>query len=93
MKRSEFDNALKAVFGQAFGASLLSDLYLPDLHATPAQALAQGKDPQQVWDFLLEQTDCDPDLRFIHRADRRTLNELTRKGLLRGDSGQLTRNK
>ena len=87
MKRSEFDNALKAVFGQAFGASLLSDLYLPDLQATPAEALAQGKDPQQVWDLLLVQTDSDPDLRFIHRADRRTLNELMRKGLLRGDAG------
>ncbi|WP_122820282.1 DUF3046 domain-containing protein [Varibaculum vaginae] len=87
MKRSEFDNALKAVFGQAFGASLLSDLYLPDIQATAAQALAQGEDLQLVWDLLLEQTGSDPDLRFIHRADRRTLNELTQRGLIRGDEG------
>ena len=83
MKRSELDFALKAVFGSAFGASLLSDLYLPDLHSTAEQALASGKDPQQIWDCLLTQTDSDPQLRFIHRADRRTLNELVRQGLLR----------
>ncbi|WP_307737646.1 DUF3046 domain-containing protein [uncultured Varibaculum sp.] len=83
MKRSEFDFALKAVFGSAFGASLLSDLYLPEMHSTAAQALASGKDPQQIWDCLLTQTDSDPQLRFIHRADRRTLNELAGKGLLR----------
>ena len=83
MKRSEFDFALKAVFGSAFRASLLSDLYLPDLQATPAQALASGVAPQQIWDSLLAQTDSDPQLRFIHRADRRTLNELARQGLLR----------
>lgn len=83
MKRSEFDFALKAVFGSAFGASLLSDLFLPEMHSTAAQALAAGKDPQQIWDCLLAQTDSDPQLRFIHRADRRALNELARKGLLR----------
>ncbi|MFQ8870969.1 MAG: DUF3046 domain-containing protein [Varibaculum timonense] len=86
MKRSEFDYALKAVFGQAFGASLLTDLYLPQLGATPAQALAAGKDLQQIWDSLLVETDSDPELRFIHRADQRTLDELCVKGVLRKKS-------
>ncbi|RLK53001.1 DUF3046 domain-containing protein [Microbacterium telephonicum] len=57
MRLSELRRAVDAEFG-ARGASLVEDLVLAPLgNRTPAQALAAGVDPREVWLALCDETD------------------------------------
>ncbi len=57
MRLSEFRRAVDAEFG-ARASSLTEDLVLAALgHRTPAQAIAGGVDPREVWLALCDQTD------------------------------------
>ena len=71
MKHSEFDKALEQVFGPALGLSLAQDLYLPALRATASEALAQGCDPDSVWQALVAESGVDESARWVHRRPLR----------------------
>jgi len=71
VKLSEFRLALDTHFAPAVASALMSDLVLPALGSrTPAQSLAEGRDPQLVWDALCAEMRLSEDARFPHRADR-----------------------
>lgn len=67
MKRSEFWDALEAVYGPTLGRSLVVDLYLPSLRMTASEAMDAGQDPDRVWVALIEETGRDEAARWIHR--------------------------
>ncbi|MGP3535212.1 DUF3046 domain-containing protein [Microbacterium sp. RD1] len=64
MRRSEFDRAVADEFG-ARGSSLISDLVLSELGGrTPADALAAGTPPRDVWLALCAATDVPASRRY-----------------------------
>lgn len=70
MKHSEFTDALREVFG-SYGFSLAADLVLDGMNERTAdQALADGVDPQLVWEAICRTTDLPESLQFPHRADK-----------------------
>lgn len=69
MKLSEFWHALETVYGPALGRSLVVDLYLPAIAATASQALAAGRDPDEVWAALVQETGKGEEARWVHRRD------------------------
>ena len=71
MTLSEFWDALEHVYGSVLGRSLVSDLYIPDLQATPEQALKAGKKPDEVWDALILETDQSEEARWVHRKPKK----------------------
>lgn len=56
MRRSEFLRAVDDEFG-ARGPSLLSDLVLPGIDRTAAEALDAGVPPRDIWLALCAETD------------------------------------
>ncbi|MDF2044741.1 MULTISPECIES: DUF3046 domain-containing protein [Microbacterium] len=72
MRRSEFDRAVADEFG-ARGGSLMTDLVLSAVGGrTPAEALAAGVDPREVWLALCAETDVPPERRYgVGRLDPR----------------------
>ncbi|MDU0968560.1 MAG: DUF3046 domain-containing protein [Actinomycetaceae bacterium] len=69
MLYSQFYDALEEVCGSALGRSMMTDLFVPSLGATAADALERGDDPQKVWEALIAELDLDPQLAWIHRWD------------------------
>lgn len=71
MKHSEFTDALREVFG-SYGFSLAADLVLDGMdQRTADQALADGVDPQLVWDAICRTAELPESIRFPHRADKK----------------------
>ncbi len=69
MKRSEFQRAVDAEFGDR-GTSLVNDLQLSALgDRTSAQALAAGMPPREIWLALCDAMDV-PDSRRLGRDCR-----------------------
>lgn len=68
MKYSQFLWSVETVYG-ALGSSYLVDLYLPDLGATPAQAIEKGVAPKTIWEQMLKETEKSLDLLNIYRWD------------------------
>lgn len=91
MRLSQFYAALERVYGSAYGRSLLADLHLPGLGCSGTQALARGDAPQRVWRELLEQTQMDPRLEWIHRADEGDIKALLGEGGAQASSPSSTR--
>lgn len=48
---------------------MVSDLYLPQLRKSAAEALNDGTDPDFVWELLIAETNTDSEARWIHRID------------------------
>lgn len=69
MKTSEFWSALDTVFGEAFGRSLATDLYLPACGATAVEALERGSAPIDVWMALIDESGAGEEARWVHRMD------------------------
>ena len=64
MRHSEFVRAVTDEFGTA-GDTMLQDLVLATLGSrTPAQALAAGVAPREVWLALCDEADVPPDRRY-----------------------------
>ena len=57
MRLSEFRQALKDEFGEAYGRVLTRDLVLTPLGRTADQALAAGAPAREVWLALCVETD------------------------------------
>ncbi|MDY2941213.1 MAG: DUF3046 domain-containing protein [Varibaculum sp.] len=70
MKRSEFFDSLNRVYGSAYGDSIIHDLVLTEFGSSAWDALEAGADPQTVWAALITETDRDPALIWVHRANR-----------------------
>ncbi|KTS13655.1 DUF3046 domain-containing protein [Microbacterium testaceum] len=72
MRRSEFDRAVADEFGPR-GGPLMTDLVLSAVGGrTPAEALAAGVDPREVWLALCAETDVPPERRYgVGRLDPR----------------------
>ena len=74
MRESEFWNALDWVFPHGRGKSLTSDLILGTLdNRSPARALEEEADPQEVWIALCEAMELPESYHYLHRvkADER----------------------
>ena len=74
MRESEFWNAVDWVFPHGRGKSLTSDLVLGTLgNRSPADAIAEGRAPQEVWDAMCEAMELPESYRYLHRikADER----------------------
>ncbi|WP_175953887.1 DUF3046 domain-containing protein [Schaalia sp. Marseille-Q2122] len=69
MKRSEFWQAVDAVYGPSLGRSLVVDLYLPACSGTAQEALDRGLEPDAVWAALIEETGQSEEARWVHRID------------------------
>lgn len=76
MKTSEFWEAVDSVFGPALGRSYASDLYLPRISGTCAQALDAGAPPQEVWEALVEETGIGESYTWFHRLDAKARKAL-----------------
>ncbi len=64
MRRSEFDRAVADEFGAGAG-TLIADLVLSKVgDRTPAQALAAGVPPRDIWLALCEEMDVPPERRY-----------------------------
>ncbi|RRD61777.1 DUF3046 domain-containing protein [Leucobacter sp. OH1287] len=57
MKHSEFNRAVAEQFGERYATVLLRDHWLVRFSATPAEALASGADPCEVWLALCDDFD------------------------------------
>lgn len=69
VKRSEFWDAVDAVYGPSLGRSLVVDLYLSSFSGTAQEALERGAEPGEVWAALIEETGQSEDARWVHRID------------------------
>lgn len=62
---------MREVFGP-LGPSLAADLVLEGMDdRTADEALAQGRDPQEVWDAVCTTAQLPEEQRFPHRAEHR----------------------
>ena len=69
MRLSEFREAVRLEYGDAYGRVVTADLVLPDLgNRTANDALDAGLSPKQVWTALCIATDVPPERR--HAAGR-----------------------
>ena len=69
MRLSEFREAVRVEFGEAYGRVVTRDLVIPDLgNRTPDDALDAGLLPKDVWTALCVATDVPPERR--HAAAR-----------------------
>lgn len=71
MNHSELWESLEAVFGSAYGRSLMCDLYLAKLGTTGEAALEAGVPPRDVWHALCDDMGVSDDKRWIYRANRK----------------------
>ncbi len=69
MKASEFWEAVDAVYGPALGRSYVSDLHIPGIGGTCAEALERGSAPLEVWHALVEETGAGEQAKWFHRLD------------------------
>ncbi len=64
MRLSEFREAVRLEYGEAYGRVVTGELVLPDLgNRTADDALAAGLTPKQVWLALCIATDVPPERR------------------------------
>lgn len=71
MNHSELWESIEAVFGSAYGRSLMRDLYLAKLGMTGEAALEAGVPPRDVWHALSDDMGVSDDKRWIYRAKRK----------------------
>lgn len=71
MNHSELWESIEAVFGSAYGRSLMRDLYLAELGNTGEAALEAGIAPREVWHALCDDMGVSDDKRWICRAKRK----------------------
>ena len=69
MRKSELFEALYAVYGDAYGSSLASDLSLTVLKGrTLLEALDDGEKVDDVWSAFCAEMDADDSVRWYHRS-------------------------
>ena len=72
MRRSELLEALRAVYGSAYGSTLAADLALAGLGGkTISEALDQGENVDRIWAAFCDEMDADDEVRWYHRSIRR----------------------
>lgn len=65
VRYSDFSQLVDEVFGRAFGRTLVREQVLPRLEGrTPAEALAAGVEPRDVWHALCDALDVPEERRW-----------------------------
>lgn len=67
MQYSQFWQAVDGVLGEVKGRSLAFDIVLSPWQKTAVEAIADGVEPQIVWDSLRQELDIPDEFAFPHR--------------------------